>query len=83
MIEILNRIDTSLSEQKIVYIHCWGGVGRTGTVVGCYLMRHEIANEKDVLSQIKFLKSFSSLAHRESPETNEQKNFVLNWKKGQ
>ena len=22
-----------------VYVHCWGGVGRTGTVVGCYLVR--------------------------------------------
>ena len=24
-----------------VYVHCWGGVGRTGTVVGCWLVRHE------------------------------------------
>ncbi|MBA3406233.1 MAG: dual specificity protein phosphatase family protein [Gemmatimonadaceae bacterium] len=23
-----------------IYVHCWGGVGRTGTVVGCYIVRH-------------------------------------------
>ena len=21
-------------------MHCWGGVGRTGTTVGCWLVRH-------------------------------------------
>ena len=24
----------------VVYLHCWGGVGRTGTIVGCWLARH-------------------------------------------
>jgi len=40
MIEILDRIDQSIENGKPVYIHCWGGRGRTGTVVGCYLARH-------------------------------------------
>ena len=21
-------------------MHCWGGIGRTGTVIGCYLVRY-------------------------------------------
>jgi protein-tyrosine phosphatase len=24
-------------ERGSVYVHCWGGIGRTGTVVGCVL----------------------------------------------
>ncbi|MYA61486.1 MAG: hypothetical protein F4X94_02810 [Dehalococcoidia bacterium] len=37
---ILDAIDDALSDGKTVYVHCWGGVGRTGTVVGCWLVRH-------------------------------------------
>ncbi|TVR45942.1 MAG: hypothetical protein EA402_03525 [Planctomycetota bacterium] len=36
MREILAAIDAS---ETPVYIHCWGGHGRTGTVAGCYLLR--------------------------------------------
>ena len=37
MVMILDRIDQALAQQRPVYVHCWGGKGRTGTVVGCYL----------------------------------------------
>ena len=40
MIAILDAIDAALFEGHGVYIHCWGGVGRTGTVVVCWLKRH-------------------------------------------
>ena len=36
---ILDEIDTRLENNGIVYLHCWGGVGRTGTIVGCWLFR--------------------------------------------
>jgi protein-tyrosine phosphatase len=29
------------------YIHCWGGVGRTGTIVGC-LKARELKDYKDL-----------------------------------
>lgn len=35
---ILDAIDRAAG--SIVYVHCWGGHGRTGTVAGCYLVRH-------------------------------------------
>ena len=29
-----------------VYVHCWGGIGRTGTVVGCWLVRHGMTGDE-------------------------------------
>ena len=37
---ILDAIDAAPSNGKSFYVHCWGGVGRTGTVIGCWLVRH-------------------------------------------
>ena len=83
MAEILNFIDLSSSQDKIVYVHCWGGVGRTGTVVGCYMMRHGMANSNNVFDTIDYLKRTTSIANRVSPETIEQREFVLEWRKNQ
>lgn len=79
MIEILNKIDHSINNGKKVYIHCWGGVGRTGTVIGCYLIRHGYAAPKQVIDTINYLKRTTSISHRNSPETLEQRQFILNW----
>ena len=38
--EILDAIDRHIKHGGLVYLHCWGGVGRTGTIVGCWLERH-------------------------------------------
>ena len=35
----VQAIDAALSLGG-VYVHCWGGHGRTGTVIGCWLRQH-------------------------------------------
>ena len=35
MTTILDHVDQSMASGQPVYVHCCGGVGRTGTVVGC------------------------------------------------
>ena len=35
--DVLTLIEEALV-RGAVYVHCWGGIGRTGTVVGCWLV---------------------------------------------
>lgn len=79
MTAILDEIDAMLAAGRPVYVHCWGGVGRTGTVVGCWLSRHGIAPGDEVLSLIQRLRSADPAAYRDSPETAEQRQMVTGW----
>ncbi|MCP4297352.1 MAG: hypothetical protein GY786_17250 [Proteobacteria bacterium] len=81
MIRILNQIDMCIKYDKPVYVHCWGGKGRTGTVVGCYLARHGFAAGNYVIKRIKELRKNTEDCSDPSPETKEQINMVINWKK--
>ena len=36
MVAILDSLDTAIADEHTIYLHCWGGIGRTGTVVGCW-----------------------------------------------
>ncbi|MEW4564456.1 dual specificity protein phosphatase family protein [Bremerella sp. JC770] len=77
---ILDEIDTSLNSGAPVYVHCWGGIGRTGTVIGCWLLRHALADADSVLDVLKQLrKQDQERGHRLSPETDEQRTFIRQW----
>jgi protein-tyrosine phosphatase len=75
---ILDAIDAATSDGHVVYFHCWGGHGRTGTVAGCYMVRHG-STPQDALDAIKRLREGSLTAHRASPERGAQTEMVLNW----
>lgn len=78
---ILDQIDAWLAEGRNVYVHCWGGIGRTGTVVGCYLVRRGMKPEA-ALRYIAQLRRSTPDGWRPSPETQEQRRMVLNWRAG-
>jgi hypothetical protein len=80
MVDILNHIKKDVLEEKPVYVHCWGGIGRTGTTVGSFLINEGICDVKEVIDFIKFLKRDTNIAHRDSPETSDQVEFIQNWK---
>ncbi len=81
MRHILNTIDEAIENNRKIYIHCWGGVGRTGITVGCYLIRHG-ETPRHALAEVD--KLFHSrphhIYHTRSPETDEQIQFILDWR---
>jgi Swiss Army Knife protein, DSP-PTPase phosphatase domain len=78
MREILDLIDAELAAGGVVYLHCYGGVGRTGTVVGCHLVRHGTPPEQ-AIDAIARLRQGTRDAHRSSPESEEQRALIASW----
>jgi protein-tyrosine phosphatase len=78
MTDILNNLDTLLENGEVVYLHCHGGVGRTGLTVACYLVHHGLSGES-ALAQLTNLRKDTPNAWKRSPETDEQWRFVLDW----
>jgi len=81
MVAILDRVDAELAAGEVVYVHCWGGVGRTGTVVGCWLVRHGDAPE-EALEKIAGWRRDTPDGRKRSPETGAQRAFVHGWHAG-
>lgn len=79
MRQLLDLIKQLLDEKSNLYLHCYGGIGRTGTVVGCYLVDQGFTGNQ-ALTQIIALRQNPGRIWTPSPETNEQIEFVLNWK---
>lgn len=79
---ILDVIDRSIADENPVFVHCWAGRGRTGTVVGCYLKRHGFAQEGDVIEKLAQLRKDVPNGRETSPHTQEQIRMVVAWKKG-
>ena len=77
---ILAEIDLALSANHTVYVHCWGGIGRTGMVVACYLVNQGMENAA-ALHHLQALRAQVPDAWRPSPETPEQWEFVMHWGK--
>lgn len=80
---ILDTIDRAVEGGRPVYVHCWGGRGRTGTVVGCWLARHGKATGDKALALISELRRNDRFRFFPSPEAGVQRRMVREWRIGQ
>ena len=71
---ILDAIAAEL-DRGVVYVHCWGGVGRTGTVVGCLLADRGLGYD-EALAELAALRAGTRKGDRAAPETDEQRAVI-------
>lgn len=76
--EVLAALEDSAAAGRRAVVHCWGGVGRTGTVVGFHLRQHFGLSGDEALARIAEEWKGVEKSHRvsRSPETAEQAAFV-------
>jgi hypothetical protein len=79
MTQILDEMDRVLAEGGCVYLHCFAGLGRTGTVVGCWLVRHGLSG-REALRAIGELRRQTAFPDSASPQTDAQARFVRRWR---
>ncbi len=80
MNSILDTIDEGLQAGHKIYLHCWGGIGRTGTTVGCYLVRQGKTGTEALEQLSAWWRNVpKSQYYPRSPETTAQKDFILHW----
>lgn len=81
MDRIIDRIESSRSRERKVYIHCWGGIGRTGLTVACWLGKnYHLKGEKalDLLKDLWRTCPKSEIVSF-SPENEIQRQFVIQY----
>lgn len=67
-VALVDSIVSELSEQRTVVVHCMGGLGRTGLVVGCVLTSLG-ATAEEAITGVRSVR-------RGAVETTEQETFV-------
>ncbi|MEI7970421.1 MAG: hypothetical protein WCJ69_15665 [Betaproteobacteria bacterium] len=78
--EILDQLDQLIGAARVPYLHCWGGAGRTGTIAGCWLVRHGHGGEDALAALARHRAAMGEpFCLRQSPETPAQRAYVLDW----
>ena len=80
---VLDHLQAALDGGPPLYLHCHGGIGRTGTAIGCLLVEHSFSGD-EALALIAHKWQVMEKRHRapESPETDAQRDFIRRWQPG-
>jgi hypothetical protein len=82
VVKALGDLDSLMEGGKTVYLHCLGGLGRTGTLVGAYLVEKGLAPPDEAVSLINALRAGTDRSASDSPQTDEQRRLVASTRPG-
>ena len=81
--DFLADLQRRVLEGEVLYIHCWGGRGRSGVVVACLLVHMYKLQAAEALERVQ--RGYATRGEGDkarSPETDEQVSFVKAFAKG-
>ncbi len=78
----LGELDALLAAGRTVYLHCLGGLGRTGTVVASFLADKGLALPDEASGLVRLLRAATDTPAAESPQTEEQRRLVSSRRPG-
>ena len=82
-VAILDAIDHHIEHGGMVYLHCLGGIGRTGVIVGCWLARYGFKGAAALAKLHELWRQCPKAIFQKSPETRAQEQYILRWEEAQ
>jgi hypothetical protein len=80
---VLDLIRSEIAAGRPCYVHCWGGIGRTGTAVGCWLRENGMSGEEALAEVQRLYESHMDERKRakypHSPQQPRQLAYVREW----
>jgi len=77
---IQTRVRAALAVGHGVYVHCLAGIGRTGTVMGCFLVEQGLSGAAALKQLNKFWRqSARAKTWPKIPQTSQQADYIQSW----
>lgn len=79
MVQIQKALAEATQDGNVVYVHCWGGHGRTGTVGACRLISQGMSIEQ-AIAAMRLARQHDPLCAKEAaPQSTAQFDFLRQW----
>ena len=82
MLRIVDFLDHAIKSGRRPYVHCRAGIGRTGTVVGCFLAERGLSADEAMQELNRLWQTCArSMIWAFVPETDAQVDYIRHWKR--